>query len=719
MSINNPIQDVIDRIKSDLEKLEQEVAPTRSDLADPNTKQQKAKELDAFFVDRINLFKDADFGVGLPENNNWEYPVLERRKIALLHLFAEAQERFGDKYPELDIADQLMRFNGPLATLSFQTLDQDYYAELAMAIWMLDHLKANDVYEEALRYFPTSRREIDSVYLPYLSDSVHHDDELKCMLYLIRNRNRGMKGYNKNRAFCDEADTGLTKSDTNEPTQDRKNFDAVMSLIDEEVIRSVQQDLIDLIWEFFDSLLSIMNSFNGDRLQLKKKMIRSLKEQLSGYEDMQVKAPAAPMVGQNSDLFDPVVTRSASAPEVPPELKQRAILLDDLANEIGKRNDMIETLYLYVMLIPDWINGNTPEAIDMQVYLGVRTPIIRNPYSICFAFLSLLDAHSDYAWLYNLSYDILAFACQCLPWADSNVVDPDGNAPEIRIDYPYLKSLIEKDPDWHEDKSTDTIYELNIPSPVLKNHRTMTSIAKLAFLTSGLIPPRSGESISFTNSLLSETELAPEARSALYNYFALAHAVNQKDPAFQIAEEEQVEDDSAQEQQDIESRTEEIKKLKAQIRRLKDMVNQVKHRNKDLTAELDKTKKTADATTAELAELRSMIRESCDTEEMNVTTVEFPYSVKQRTVIVGGHESWVKAIKPLLNNVRFIGASEQPNSGVILNAEVVWMQTNAMAHSGFYKIIDIIRKNDIKVRYFKYASAEKCAEQLALEETES
>ena len=108
MSINNPIQDVIDRIKSDLEKLEHEVAPTRSDLADPNTKQQKAKELDAFFVDRINLFKDADFGVGLPENNNWEYPVLERRKIALLHLFAEAQERLGDKYPELDIADQLV-----------------------------------------------------------------------------------------------------------------------------------------------------------------------------------------------------------------------------------------------------------------------------------------------------------------------------------------------------------------------------------------------------------------------------------------------------------------------------------------------------------------------------------------------------------------------------------------------------------------------------------
>ena len=53
---------------------------------------------------------------------------------------------------------------------------------------------------------------------------------------------------------------------------------------------------------------------------------------------------------------------------------------------------------------------------------------------------------------------------------------------------------------------------------------------------------------------------------------------------------------------------------------------------------------------------------------------------------------------------------------MILNSEVVWLQTNAMGHSSFYKVIDLIRRNDIKVCYFKYAGAEKCAEQLALEE---
>ena len=51
-----------------------------------------------------------------------------------------------------------------------------------------------------------------------------------------------------------------------------------------------------------------------------------------------------------------------------------------------------------------------------------------------------------------------------------------------------------------------------------------------------------------------------------------------------------------------------------------------------------------------------------------------------------------------------------------MNCEVVWLQTNALGHSGYYKVIDIVRRNHIKVCYFSYASAEKCAEQFALED---
>lgn len=38
----------------------------------------------------------------------------------------------------------------------------------------------------------------------------------------------------------------------------------------------------------------------------------------------------------------------------------------------------------------------------------------------------------------------------------------------------------------------------------------------------------------------------------------------------------------------------------------------------------------------------------------------------------------------------------------------------AISHSAYYKIMDTVRTHNIPVHYFSYASAEKCAEQLAL-----
>ena len=111
-----------------------------------------------------------------------------------------------------------------------------------------------------------------------------------------------------------------------------------------------------------------------------------------------------------------------------------------------------------------------------------------------------------------------------------------------------------------------------------------------------------------------------------------------------------------------------------------------------------------------------MIHPASETQEKERLKVKFPYSAKSRAVIVGGHETWAKAIKPLLKNVRFIDLHEKPNASLIANSEVVWIQSNAIAHKHYYKVMDIVRKNNIRVCYFQFASAEKCAEQFAMED---
>lgn len=64
------------------------------------------------------------------------------------------------------------------------------------------------------------------------------------------------------------------------------------------------------------------------------------------------------------------------------------------------------------------------------------------------------------------------------------------------------------------------------------------------------------------------------------------------------------------------------------------------------------------------------------------------------------------------------GTNELPNADTIRNADAVWIQTNALSHSYFYKIINTAREYKIPVRYFGYASARKCAEEIVEYEKE-
>ncbi len=53
-----------------------------------------------------------------------------------------------------------------------------------------------------------------------------------------------------------------------------------------------------------------------------------------------------------------------------------------------------------------------------------------------------------------------------------------------------------------------------------------------------------------------------------------------------------------------------------------------------------------------------------------------------------------------------------PNANLMLNSDAVWIQSNAIGHAFYYKILDVTRTHSIPLEYFTYASAEKCAEQI-------
>ena len=169
------------------------------------------------------------------------------------------------------------------------------------------------------------------------------------------------------------------------------------------------------------------------------------------------------------------------------------------------------------------------------------------------------------------------------------------------------------------------------------------------------------------------------------------------------------------------SAAEENEQLKKELAQLKEQAKKANYtlsrENRELKEKLEKSEAAAGEMTQELADLREIVfNQQSGAEEKTVEVkITFPYHTTRRILAFGGHDSWLREIKFKVPDVRFMG-EDISSPEIIRRADVVWIQTNCIGHKSYYNIIDLARKYDRKVRYFKYASASKCAEQIVEEE---
>ena len=86
--------------------------------------------------------------------------------------------------------------------------------------------------------------------------------------------------------------------------------------------------------------------------------------------------------------------------------------------------------------------------------------------------------------------------------------------------------------------------------------------------------------------------------------------------------------------------------------------------------------------------------------------------ITTKICIFGGHPTWINGIKERLVNARFFKDSDLHSLDVIRNAEEIWIQSNAISHSFYGKVLNAARVNGIPVHYFVYAGTKKCLEQI-------
>ena len=706
--MKNKGSSTFDELKRQLKNLEKDIQIKRYDYSSNETNKAISKTLDAEFTHRTHLFRTFGKGKKFQKANDWDYLVFKRRKQAVRNMMEIADERFSAKYPEMCVADEIINLCLPGVALTFDGLNSRFYIEMAAAIWILDYLKNNDRYEEAKQLFPKTREELDQIYLPNISDALHSDDAIKSVIYIIQNRNRGMIGFDKEKSFMDEADTRLKDSPDSVNSPYRKNYDTLISLIDTDTISDLEEQFEQFTWSFIDNILGIVHGYRKQEQKARRKIHRLLKSQINNVEKASKQFFSPLMVGINTEgeldfLFD---------------MHDSAQQLREADEELGECETKANSLYRLILLLPGLVKDKLDDTLDEEILSQLESIKITQPFEMCFAFLSLLDHNSDIVWTYNAAYVIMFVVCHELPWGESECVDRDWGMGidrgeefvEMSLDNPVENPIR---------KAEDTLFERQYPSPFNEEEYPESaeylSLAQLAFTVSGIIPPRYNAILSHEKQLLLKEEIPEEKVNLLMEYLSLAYSITQRDSDYRVLDEE-IDIEEPVEITENNVADEQEKKLKSEIKRLNNLVHQLDKQNKEQAERLSRYEQELKESNAELAELRSMIHPASETQEKERLKVKFPYSAKSRAVIVGGHETWAKAIKPLLKNVRFIDLHEQPNASLIANSEVVWIQSNAIAHKHYYKVMDIVRKNNIKVCYFQFASAEKCAEQFAMDE---
>ena len=554
----------------------------------------------------------------------------------------------------------------------------------------------------------------------------------------------------------------------------RQKYDYIMSLINPHVVKRVTDRFKEKQWQVFQNYLECIYPHRTAELELTEELLKDLQrhqelnqriiqDALDCLEPRPIVPPKNCVLAMPPKPEDFLLGKSSTSEsflkelfEKSPEEKELDALNERILREDERRKKLVHMYDSVSFLVgnPNLKECPPPEEIpedevpDLDVLFKLS---IENPYETCFALLYLLDSGDSMAWLVPLGVTTVYIASQYLPWnvpksddtyeddeyddeedeserlAESHEDDPTVQDEANDTDQPHYGEIEPKDWIEEEAKNYAKRYILTRYNPedgeYYPDEKTKINFAQFIYSESNVVIPRN---VTWTLDMAEIYKLSgfsDEESKLLEKFILQTEAVFTKSnarierlpcrPNDETTEEsdEPISDAESEEQSDAESLKREIKRLKEELKRVHDEKRGIKK-------EADAVKAEKEDLTKELAELKTLVRvrktPTGEVEIENNMEVTFPYEAKGRYVVFGGHDSWSRAIKPLLKNVRFIDTDTRPNISLILHADVVWIQSNAIGHSDYYKIMEVIRTHDVEIEYFSYASAEKCAEQLAL-----
>ena len=728
------------------------------------------KMIEERYNNNIHSLKDFG-GKNMIEKMKVDGPYRKRRLTAIQEFISEISLKFAEKYPDINIEDEITDFIAELYNMLPMEIEMDDHITTAMAMFILDAIDEAGNMDEAVFFIPSEMELISEVSLPEdFQDSVFENDLIKGMVYLIQHRydittddyflnpvtakiiseNGYVHEYRTSKLFLpSDTENRGAMLDEAQSMSYTERYKRVLSYIRPEIIERAVSRYKSKFGEIIDILLSGIDPY----IKEKREKISYALEQCDELERIENKVidarkrvdeiqsrkcrPSVMTIGRFS--FD----ENSEYENAMDEVNE---LLDKMKNKVGFVEQVTEELEG----IDECIFGRQfdirnfccdrddfrHEFNDKDFLSVLEKLCIDDPFEVCFAYLYMLDTGDDMAWLIYAAEIMLGFAGSNLPWTkeiNDHLMDfmnerdrkeSDGND-EADDFVPRPEKYIEDTIDYSRRIFTQEYTDYNQwvlegAKRVKKNELSNLNLSQVIYNSTGMcIPRRCLEAYGYDDNSLKKSGFAAKEIPILKDFINFGSStylrsgfdsvINVK-LKMVLAKVQEKKDDPAELKAKIAAINEENASLKNQLYKAEKTLKDYKEKVSGEMSELE-------ADRQELIELRELVyklQNSNGTEpDFDAADIKLPYTTNQRVVIFGGHATWLKAIKPMLPNVKFIDPYTKPDANLIRHADVVWMQTNAMPHSFYGKIMEIVRQRKISVKYFAYASADKCAKQLA------
>ena len=640
---------------------------------------------------------------------------------------------------------------------TYNMIEKRQHILCAAAIWILDKITMIEGWQDKLYpILPKQASLLESVGAPDLWDCCYERDLILSVAYILMMRDSDVAPTETERDgtehYLTNSLNAANKQNVSAPS--RNAYEVLMSLIFPEYIETATAHFETLFWKWNDRYFECLETTAQPSVQCCLKLnsltleynhaLAQLRQAVNRLDHATRQHRKQKKTVINPLLMNPMLSVDMGVTTQFHQFEQEVNTLSEQINRLAALHKQANTNYQCYkddegrLAVDSIIHGWIPSEIIKREYRTdfseKMTPLsIDNPYEICFALLWLIESGSDLPWLYGPCVGMMQEVADSLPWGVRRYdamndrawrTDDDASV----IEYVFIDSKREERtlppmemPDWYARKyvregETPSWYWRDIEHPDNNPHTRNLSLAQLLYQYTGCIMPRDLHRYDMLELSLAAYGFEDADLSCLMHLFTALGYVRRQRRALNLDDDPTPDkEEEPADQIPYEELCRRLQQAREENKHLRSALHDAERTTRDVKSELLAMRDTFQRENRELADLRDLIFNAGEEEEEEPSLVRsvFPYRVQHNTVVFGGHDSWYKAIREMLTgDIRFIAKDLVFDMNIIRNAEVIWIQTNALSHSQFYRIADAARQYHIPIRYFSWASAEKDAMQV-------